>query len=128
MTPIIKSVDNMGTLLIDFNPPILNVTDDWSFAWQNTYFDQFDQNQQKWIEKARENILYVDYIRQESDFEQVKEPILIQTNLTLMSSGTISVQISFVNPLYVSESYIPDLIRIFLNKGFFRKRESNRKL
>lgn len=37
-----------------------------------------------------------------------------------MSPGTIQIKIDFSDPLYVSESKILDIVRIFLNKGYFR--------
>ena len=104
-----------GTLIIDFDPPEADVPLQWSLLWDETAMDkltQYDKN--RYLEQINA-ILLVDFIQNSDEASQSQ----FSNKLLEFTPAGIKIQISFGDPLLVSQGEEPDRVRVRLLKSFF---------
>jgi len=121
IVPQFQKFNRDGLLEIKFTPPKADVPTTWAALWDPSLTSRLTQAQQKRYREQIDRILQVVFIQNSDEASQSQ----FSSQLLEFTSAGIKIQISFGDPLLVSQGETPDRIKVRLLKSFFTRSQES---
>ena len=104
--PTPSRVSSNGQVKIDFTPPAALVQDGWSQIWDEDYWESASELERLQLEKNRDLALQVEF--ESKGYEELSD--LIKRSLVSFTSGELVINLSFSDPILVSQGFEDDVV------------------
>lgn len=112
---VLREVDQIGTVFLDFYPSIVAVPNDWDRLWDLEEREKMSLKKRETFEEDLKKIMHVQFIHNTDEEPQQ----YLMSNLTTFTSNRIHINLNFSDPFLVSQGATADKIQIKLLKSYF---------